>query len=323
MINKKLGIATVLFLLITISAQAQLVSTPQISPRAFVEQIIGASKVSIDYGRPAVKDREVWGKLVPYGLTTFPFGNGKPAPWRAGANENTVITFSDDVIVEGKALPAGSYGFHIHVNPEQWTLIFSSNTTSWGSFFYEESEDVLRVDIKPEAVAHQEWLDYGFENLTMNSASVFLHWEKLKGKFKIEFDTDDLAMKSMKNDLRGMAGFTWQGYQQAAFYCLQNNVHLDQGYEWIQKSISINKNEQNQNLLGYVLMAQSKMDEAEKVFKEIVEDNPDSWNAHDSLGEFYKNSGNKKNAKKWYKKAHKMSPDGQKKRIEGILKELE
>src|SRR5260370_11940787 len=124
--------------------------------KASVAQQIGPVRITIDYSSPAVhspagEDRrgKIWGKLVPYGLTNLGFGNGNPGPWRAGANENTVFAISIDVLVEGKPLPAGRYGLHMIPGTEEWTIIFSKNSTAWGSFFYQESEDALRVAVKP------------------------------------------------------------------------------------------------------------------------------------------------------------------------------
>ena len=113
---------------------------------------VGLTDVQIRYDRPAVKGRtgQIWGKLVPYGFNDLGFGTSKQAPWRAGANENTVISFSTDVTVEGKQLKAGEYGFHIAVYEDRCTLIFSQNHTSWGSYFYDPAEDALRVDVKQQ-----------------------------------------------------------------------------------------------------------------------------------------------------------------------------
>ncbi|MFQ5652883.1 MAG: DUF2911 domain-containing protein [bacterium] len=157
-----------------------------ISPRATISQKIGDEKITIDYGRPGVKNRRIWGELVPYGMAPgIPFSKGKPFPWRGGANENTTISFSHDVTVQGQALEAGTYGLHLIPTEKEWTLIFSHNSTSWGSFSYDKAEDALRVQVTPIAASHQEWLRYGFDVLTPRSATVFLHWEKLKVPFEV------------------------------------------------------------------------------------------------------------------------------------------
>ena len=321
----RISVVLIVFFLIgffSSDLQAQLISTPQASPAAVVKQEIGLSWIKISYHRPGVKGREIWGKLVPFGLTTFQFGNGNPAPWRAGANENTTITFSDDALIEGQPVKAGTYGLFMIVQPDEWTLILSSNSTSWGSFYYDKNEDVLRVKLKPEQAEFEEWLDYDFDTITANSVNVYLHWEKIKVPFKIEFNVDTIVIKNIENQLRNTAGFTWQGWNQAAGYCYRSNTFLDKGEEWAKKSISMNENETNRNIYGYVLLAAGKNDEALKIFKENLDKYPDSWNVKDSLGEAYKTLGDNKNAKKYYQAALKNAPESQKDRIKKILAEL-
>jgi len=318
-----LSIGMLVCLLVSVlPVQAQILKLPRVSPAMSVTGTIGFTRVTIDYSSPAVKGREIWGKLVPYGLTTSPFGAGTPAPWRAGANENTVITFTDDVKINGKALAAGSYGLHMIPGETQWTIIFSKNYTSWGSFFYYESEDALRITVSPKKAEFKEWLTYGFDDFTTNSAEVFLHWEKLKVSFNVEVDVDKIVLANIKNQLRSTAGFTWQGYMQAAAYYFRQNTHLDLALEWIKKSISINENEQNRNILGYIHMTQGNLEEALGLLKENVKKYPDSWNVYDSLAECYKKQDKKKEAVKYYKIALKKAPANQKKRIEDIIKEL-
>src|SRR5215469_12016545 len=120
--------------------------------KSSVTQFIGPVRVSIEYSSPNVhgtdgKDRrgQIWGKLVPYGLANLGFGNGKPDPWRAGANENTVFTISHEAIIEGSPLPAGRYGLFMIPEKDEWTIVFSKDSGAWGSFFYEPSHDALRV----------------------------------------------------------------------------------------------------------------------------------------------------------------------------------
>src|SRR6478752_4777720 len=150
--------------------------------KAFVGERVGLTDVTIHYDRPGVKGREgkIWGQLRPVGYTDQGFGSSKAAPWRAGANENTTIEFSNNVKIEGQPLAAGKYGFFIAYDPNECTLIFSKNSTSWGSFFYDDKEDALRVKVKPVATDKSiEWLKYEFMNETPNSADIALEWEKL------------------------------------------------------------------------------------------------------------------------------------------------
>src|SRR6476469_2355019 len=163
--------------------QAQLTTTPSGgNKKAMVGERIGLTDIIIHYDRPGVKAREgkIWGQLIPAGYTDQGFGSSKAAPWRAGANENTTIEFSTDVKIEGQPLPAGKYGFFIAYDPNECTLIFSKNSSSWGSFFYDMKEDALRVKVKPVATDKSvEWLKYEFIEEKENSVTIALEWEKL------------------------------------------------------------------------------------------------------------------------------------------------
>jgi hypothetical protein len=155
---------------------------------ASVMQRIGLNTdITIQYSRPGVKGRKIWGELVPFGMAS---GNeeskGKPYPWRAGANENTTIEVNKDVLVAGKKLPAGKYGLHMIPSEKDWTIIFSKNNSGWGSYSYDPKDDALRITVTPVKAPHMEWLTYGFENLAGTSATAFLQWENLKVPFKIE-----------------------------------------------------------------------------------------------------------------------------------------
>lgn len=209
--------------------------------KAIVGEQIGLTKVTINYDRPGVKGREgkIWGQLVHVGYIDQGFGNAKAAPWRAGSNENTTIEFSTDVKIEGKDLPAGKYGFFIAYDPNESTLIFSKNSTSWGSYYYNEKEDVLRVKVKPVALDRSvEWLKYEFMNETENTASIVLSWEKLSIPFKVEVDYVRSQIESFRNELRTEKGFIWQSWEQAANWCLQRNVNLQEALMWADSATS-------------------------------------------------------------------------------------
>ena len=162
---------------------------PQVRPslKASVMQRIGAdTDITIVYSRPGVKGRKLWGELVPYGMAAgTKSSKGKPFPWRAGANENTTIEFTKDVLIEGQKLAAGKYGIHMIPSEKEWTIIFSKNSTAWGSFSYNQDEDALRVTVTPVPAPNEEWLMYGFGNLAGTSATAYLHWGELKVPFKI------------------------------------------------------------------------------------------------------------------------------------------
>jgi hypothetical protein len=158
------------------------------SLKASVTQRLGLdTDITIEYSRPGVKGRKIWGDLVPYGLAPGnKYSKDKPYPWRAGANENTTIQFNKDVLIEEKPLPAGKYGIHIIPSEKEWVIIFSKNNSAWGSFAYNQEEDALRVTVTPVKAPHQEWLIYGFDDLAGTSATAYLHWEQLKVPFKIK-----------------------------------------------------------------------------------------------------------------------------------------
>jgi hypothetical protein len=158
------------------------------SLKASVMQRLGVdTDITIEYSRPGIKGRKVWGDLVPFGLAPGnKYSKDKPFPWRAGANENTIIQFSKDVLIEGQKLPAGKYGLHMIPGEKEWIIIFSKNNSSWGSFAYNQDEDALRVTVVPAKAPLQEWLMYGFDDLAGSSATAVLHWEQVKVPFKIK-----------------------------------------------------------------------------------------------------------------------------------------
>jgi hypothetical protein len=211
--------------------------------KASVTERVGLTDVTIHYDRPGVKGREgkIWGQLIPVGYTDQGFGSSKAAPWRAGANENTTIEFSNDVKIEGQSLAAGRYGFFVAYDPNECTLIFSKNSTSWGSFFYKPEEDVLRVKVKPVALDKTvEWLKYEFMNQTENAATVGLQWEKLMIPFKIETDYVKDQLASFRNELRNSKGFQWQSWNQAASWALAHTTNLEEALLWADTATSVN-----------------------------------------------------------------------------------
>ena len=176
------------FLLYTPSTSQAQEKKVRPSLKASVAHRLGVdTDITIDYSRPGVKERKIWGELVPYGLAPGnKYSEEKPYPWRAGANENTTIEFNKDLLIEGKKVPAGKYGIHMIPSEKDWIIIFSKKNSEWGSYSYDEKEDALRITVKPVKASSQEWLLFGFEDLAGNAATVFLHWEELKVPFKIE-----------------------------------------------------------------------------------------------------------------------------------------
>ena len=203
--------------------------------KAIVSEQVGLTMVSIAYHRPAVNGREgkIWGQVVHKGFVDQGFGSRTPAPWRAGANENTVIEFDHDVKVEGQSLPKGRYGMFIAYDPIESTVIFSRKTDAWGSFFYNEKDDALRVKVKPQPIDKSvENLKYEFSNQTPNSAVIALSWEKLSIPFKVEVDHLQQQFDALVKESQNPQGFTSQGLNIAANWSLQNNYRLEKGLEW-------------------------------------------------------------------------------------------
>lgn len=341
--KKKLLFVISFLSIITVKAQQRELTAPELSQAASVTQRIGLTDISISYHSPLAKGRKIWGELVPYNEV-----------WRAGANENTVISFSTDVTVEGKFLAAGTYGLHMIPTPREWKVIFSKNAAAWGSFFYNEKEDALRVNVVPRKAENQEWLSYSFINPKAISVTAALHWEELVIPFDIGIDVPETVYQNMKKELTGINGFFWQGFNQAAAYCIQNKIHLDDAAKWIDNSISIQKNftnlntkakllevQQNNaeasaikkealsiadevqlNAYGYELLGQGRMNDAIELFRDNVKRYPTSWNVYDSLGEALEKSGDKKGAMANYKTALAKAPEAQKKRLETVISKL-
>ena len=233
---------------------------PRVSQRGTVSQRIGLTDITITYHRPEVGGREIWGKTVPYGKV-----------WRAGANENTTISFSDDVTVEGKPLSAGTYGLHTIPDKDQWTIIFSKNSTSWGSFSYDEKEDALRVTTKPQPADFREALTYTFEEVKPDSAAATLRWEKLAVPFHISVDVKAVVLRSIKNELRNVGGFTWAGFDEAAQWCLDNNYNLEEALKWEDTSIQNEARFENWETKSRILDALGKKEESAKALSTALE----------------------------------------------------
>jgi len=201
-----------------------------------VSQRLGLTDITITYHRPQIGGPGNLGQTVPYGKV-----------WRSGANENTTITFTDDVSVEGKTAGGGNLrAAHHFRDKDQWTIIFSKNATSWGSFSYDEKEDGLRVTAKPQAADFREALTYTFEEVKPDSAAATLRWEKLAVPFHISVDVKAVVLRSVRNELRSVGGFTWGGYDEAAQWCLDNNYNLEEALKW--EDTSIQNEERFENL---------------------------------------------------------------------------
>ena len=232
-------------------SQATELNLPRISQRAQVMQRVGLTDITVVYHAPLAGGRDLFGKVVPYGKV-----------WRAGANENTTISFTDDVSVEGHPLPAGTYGLHTIPNADEWTIIFSKNSTSWGSFSYDEKEDALRVNVKPTTAENRDSLAYTFDDIKPESTAVTLRWGKVAVPFHVSVDVNAITERSIRNQLRNVGGFTWAGFDEAGNWSLDNNYKLDEGLKWEETSIQNEERFDNLETKSRILDAMGKKQEA-------------------------------------------------------------
>ncbi|MFN2457343.1 MAG: DUF2911 domain-containing protein [Chitinophagaceae bacterium] len=331
--------------------------------KAWVGERVGLTDITIHYDRPGVKGREgkIWGKLVHRDFIDQGFGNSKAAPWRAGANENTTIEFSNDVKVEGQPLKAGKYGFFIAYDSTEATLILSKNHTSWGSYYYDPKEDALRVKVKPvRSNSSVEWLKYEFLNQTESSATIALLWENLMFPFKVETDYVNDQLASFRRELQTERGFYWLAWDQAAQWALQHNINLEQALHWADSASGptfggnmlfqpkatkaqvlyklgrtaeadaimkaaipmANMNEIHQ--YGRQLLQQKKAKEALEIFKSNYNKNPNQFTTLMGLTRGYSANADYKNALKYAKMALPLAPNGPNKVfVETAIKKLE
>ena len=338
-------------------AHAQLTLPPDgENQKASVTQYIGLVKVTIDYNSPDVhapnsEDRrgKIWGQLVPYGLAPdLGFGTCKGCPWRAGANENTVFTVSHDVKIEGQLLKAGRYG--LHMIPEKdgdWTLILSNNASSWGSFFYDPSEDALRVKVKPSKGEYHEWLTYEFTDRKPDQATVALQWEDVQVPWTIKVDNiQDLYIARVRDQLRTNTGFNWTNWVAAADYAMNINRPNDALYfaeAAVNRTFVGQENFRTLNALsraqeatgktaeakatrekawshptasvfdlhqaGRQLLAQGKKEDALRIWELNAKRNPNAWPVNVGLARGYSANGKYKDALKYAKLALAQAPD--------------
>ena len=325
-------------------AQSAVLDLPRQSQHAVLTQRIGITDITINYHRPLVNDRKVWGGIIPYGQV-----------WRAGANENTTITFSDPVTVEGKPLDKGTYGLHMIPAEDQWTVIFSKNSTSWGSFTYQPEEDALRINVKPQSTDFHNALTFDFDQLKADSAVATMRWEKIAVPFEVSVKVNDMVEASLQKQLRGLAQYTWDGWDDAANYLLASKVHLDEALKDEDQSIQVEERYDNLLTKSKVLEAMGKKDEAKAVlnqaldkasplqmhlyarqlqgekrqdeafviFRSNAKKYPNEWFVHSGLGRIYSSQGDFDKAAKEMKIALATAPDSFKPGIQGLIKRLE
>ena len=325
-------------------AQSTQLNLPRDSQRASVAQRVGITDITINYHRPLVKGRTIWGKVVPYGQV-----------WRAGANENTTITFTDPVSVEGQAIDKGTYGLHMIPNQDQWIVIFSKANTAWGSFTYKESEDALRITVKPQTAELQEALAYDIDQPTENSAVITMRWEKVAIPFKVTVDVNSIVDASLQKQMRGLTQYTWDAWDDGATFLLAHKVNLDEALQYEARSIQVEDRYENNMTKSQVLDAMGKKDEAKAahdkalalaspqqlhqyafqlkgekkdqeafaVWTKNAKDHPDLWFTHSGMARVYSSKGDFDSAVKEMKVAEVSAPDGVKPVIEAYIKRLE
>jgi DUF2911 family protein len=329
----------------TATGETLMLDLPRQSQHALITQRIGITDITINYHRPLANGREIWGKVVPYGQV-----------WRAGANENTTITFSDPVTIEGQSLDKGTYGLHMIPGADQWTVIFSKSAKAWGSFSYKQDEDALRVTVKPQTTDVHDALAYDFDDLKADSAVVTLRWDKVAVPFKVAVKVNDIVTTSIHRQIYGLNQYYWEGWDDAAGYFLANKINLDEALQDEDKSIQAE--ERFDNLLnksrileamghkddavairskaldkgsalqlyfyGRQLQGEKKQEEAFAIFRTNAKKFPDYWTSHVGLARVYSGQGDFDKAVKEIQAALPGVPDeANKTRLEGYVKRLQ
>ena len=310
--------------------QTVMLDLPLQSQHAVIMQRIGITDITVNYHRPLANGRQIWGKLVPYGQV-----------WRAGANENTTVTFTDPITIEGQPLDKGTYGLHMIPGENQWTVIFSKMSTAWGSFSYKQDEDALRVTVKPQPAELHDALTYDFDDVKPDSAVVTLRWDKVAVPFKVEVKVNDIVQASIHRQIRGLNQYYWEGWDDAAGYFLASKTNLDEALKDEDQSIQteerfdnvMNKSRileamgrkddastfrnkalekasaQQLYFYGRQLQGEKKQEEAFAIYRSNAKKFPDDWTTHVGLARVYSGQGDFDNAVKEMQTALTGVPD--------------
>jgi hypothetical protein len=325
--------------------QTVMLDLPRQSQHAVITQRIGITDITVNYHRPLANGRQVWGKLVPYGQV-----------WRAGANENTTVTFTDPVTIEGQPLDKGTYGLHMIPGENQWTVIFSKMSTAWGSFSYKQDEDALRVTVKPQTAEFHDALTYDFDDLKPDSTVVTLRWDKVAVPFKVEVKVNDIVEASIHRQIRGLNQYYWESWDDVAGYLLASKTNLDEALK--DEDQSIKTEERFDNLLnksqildamghkddattfrnkalekasaqqlyfyGRQLQGEKKQEEAFALYRSNAKKYPDYWTSHVGLARVYSGQGDFDKAVKEMQAALSGVPDdANRSNLEGYIKRLQ
>lgn len=270
----KTKILSVAFIFCSLMAQSQFhtLKIPQPSNLVNESQRLGVTDITISYSSPSVNNRDVWndGRVIPQ--------NGKPIAWRTGANMNTTIHFTTDVLIEGKPLKSGTYGFHIIPKGDTYTLLFAHNSNLWGSYYLDIEKDVsLQVDVTAKPCDFSEKLDYEFLDWEENAVTIGLEWADKRIPFTISVDLNKTVVESFRDELRGINTYHWQAWNDAAQWCLNHNTNLEEALEWVERSIkggyggfAANKNVTNLSTKALLLKSLNRGDELEATIQEIA-----------------------------------------------------
>src|ERR1700723_1670781 len=310
--------------------QTVMLDLPLQSQHAVIMQRIGITDITINYHRPLANGRQIWGKVVPYGQV-----------WRAGANENTTITFSHPVTIEGQSLDKGTYGLHMIPGENQWTVIFSKMSNAWGSFTYKQDEDALRVTVKPQPAEFHNALTYDFDDVKPDSTVLTLRWDKVAVPFKVSAKVNDIVEASIHRQIRGLNQYYWEGWDDAANYFLTNKTNLDEALKDEDQSIQVEErfdNVMNKSRIleamgrkddastfrnkalekasaqqlyfyGRQLQGEKKQEEAFAIYRSNAKKFPDDWTTHVGLARVYSGQGDFDNAVKEMQTALTGVPD--------------
>jgi hypothetical protein len=267
------GLVAIGLLAIAGSARADLV-LPRISPNATVKQTIGITDLTLTYSRPGVKNRAIWGALVPF-----------DKPWRTGANEATTFTTTDDIMVSGQKLPAGTYSFFTIPTAGSWTVIFSKQKELWGSTDYDPKQDALRVTAAPDTTQpHQEWMQLGFDDLTPTSCNLTLRWQRLRVAVPVTVDVNALTLARCRTEIAAAKPDDSRTPMRAAQFCFDNGVAMDEGKKWLDQSLKVQPNYSNLTLQARWLMKDGKKNEAMAAAKKAIDAGKASKDKVDTSG---------------------------------------
>lgn len=334
-----------------VATQSQTINLPRVSPRAMVGQRLGLTDVSVQYHRPSVRGRDVWGQVIPSAGTSV---------WRTGANENTLVTFSTPVSIEGQALAAGTYGLHSipGKNPaaDVWTIIFSHDIQAWGSFAYDKAHDALRVEVAPHEAANTEQLTFRFDHVGADTMEMVIAWEKVEVPVHIGIDREATVLADVRAQLTGLTAFFWPGLNQAAGYVLQNGIgDIDEAIDWADRSIQAEERFENLSTkaallmkkgdraaadeimaratalgnagqlhnYGRQLLAAGQAKQALAIFRTNAEKHPEAWFVGVGLARGLSAVGDFPNAAKSMRQALSKAPDNQKTHLQGLITQLE